>query len=44
MLADAEREMLAALQLNPGQPDARNSLGVIYAEEGKDCPRVVGMA
>jgi hypothetical protein len=27
--------MLASLQLNPGQPDARNSLGVIYAEEGK---------
>jgi Flp pilus assembly protein TadD len=35
MLADAEREMMASLQLNPGQPDARNSLGVIYAEEGK---------
>jgi Flp pilus assembly protein TadD len=43
LLADAEREMLASLQLNPGQPDARNSLGVIYAEEN-DCPRVVGMA
>ena len=27
--------MLASLQLNPGQPDARNSLGAIYAEEGK---------
>ena len=24
LLADAEREMLAALRLNPGQPDARN--------------------
>ena len=35
LLADAEREMLASLRLNPGQPDARNSLGVIYAEEGK---------
>ena len=36
LLADAEREMLASLRLNPGQPDARNSLGVIYAEEGKN--------
>jgi Flp pilus assembly protein TadD len=35
LLADAERETLAALQLNPGQSDAWNSLGVIYAEEGK---------
>ena len=35
LLADAEHEMLASLRLNPGQPDARNSLGVIYAEEGK---------
>ena len=35
LLADAEREMLASLQSNPGQPDARNSLGVIYAEEGE---------
>ena len=33
--ADAEREMLASLQLNPGQPDAQNALGVIYAQEGK---------
>jgi Flp pilus assembly protein TadD len=33
--ADAEREMLASLQLNPGQPDAENALGVIYAQEGK---------
>jgi hypothetical protein len=33
--ADYEREMLASLRLNPRQPDARNSLGVIYAEEGK---------
>ena len=33
--ADAEREMLASLQLNPGQPDAKNALGVIYAQEGK---------
>ena len=36
LLADAEREMLVSLRLNPGQPDARNSLGVIYAEEGKN--------
>jgi Flp pilus assembly protein TadD len=35
MLSDAEREMMASLRLNPGQVDARNSLGVIYAEEGK---------
>jgi Flp pilus assembly protein TadD len=35
LLTDAEREMLASLRLNPGQPDVRNSLGVIYAEEGK---------
>src|SRR3984957_5618696 len=33
--ADAEREMLASLRLNPGQPDAKNALGVIYAQEGK---------
>jgi Flp pilus assembly protein TadD len=35
MLANAERETLASLQLNPGQLDARNMLGVIYAEEEK---------
>jgi Flp pilus assembly protein TadD len=35
LLADAEHEMLVSLQLNPRQPDARNTLGVIYAEEGK---------
>ena len=35
MLADAEQETLASLQLNPRQPDARNLLGVIYAQEGK---------
>jgi Flp pilus assembly protein TadD len=34
LLADAEREMLA-LRLNPGEVDTRNSLGVIYPEEGK---------
>ena len=34
-LADAEQETLASLQLNPGQADARNLLGVIYAQEGK---------
>ena len=33
LLADAEREMLASLKLDPGQPDARNLIGVIYAEE-----------
>ena len=35
MLADAEHETLASLQLNPNQPDARNLLGVIYAQDGK---------
>jgi tetratricopeptide (TPR) repeat protein len=35
MLADAEHEALVSLGLNPGQPDARNLLGVIYAQEGK---------
>lgn len=35
MLADAEQETLASLRLNPGQPDARNLLGVVYAQEGK---------
>jgi tetratricopeptide (TPR) repeat protein len=30
LLADAEREMMASLKLGPGQPDARNLLGVIY--------------
>ena len=35
LLADAEHETLASLRLNPGQPDARNQLGVIYAQEGK---------
>jgi len=35
LLADAEREMQASIQLNPDQPDARDALGVIYAEEGK---------
>jgi Flp pilus assembly protein TadD len=34
MLADAEHEALVSLRLNPGQPDARNLLGVIYAQEG----------
>lgn len=34
---DAERDIQASLRLNPGQPDARNLLGVIYAqEEGTD--------
>ena len=35
MLADAERETLASLRLNGKQPDARNLLGVIYAQERK---------
>jgi Flp pilus assembly protein TadD len=35
MLPDAEGEILASLHLNPGQADARDLLGVIYAEEGQ---------
>ena len=35
LLADAEHETLASLQLGPGQPDARNLLGVIYAQQGR---------
>ncbi len=35
MLADAEHETLVSLRLNPLQPDARNLLGAIYAQEGK---------
>ena len=35
MHADAERETLASLRLNPGQSDARNLLGVIDAQEGQ---------
>ena len=34
MLAEAEHETLASLLLNREQPDARNLLGVIYAQEG----------
>jgi tetratricopeptide (TPR) repeat protein len=35
LLADAERETLASLRLNPRQPDARNLLGAIDAQEGQ---------
>jgi Flp pilus assembly protein TadD len=35
LLVDAERETVAALRLDRQQPDARNLLGVIYAQEGK---------
>ena len=35
MLANAEHQTLASLLLNPGQPDARNPLAVIYVQEGK---------
>jgi len=42
LLADAESEMLASLRLNPGQLDARNSLGVI-CRGGKDRPCVDDM-
>ena len=33
-LAQAEQEALLSLQIDPSQPDARNTLGAIYAEEG----------
>ena len=33
-LAEAEQETLASLLLDPEQPEARNLLGVIYAEQG----------
>jgi tetratricopeptide (TPR) repeat protein len=35
MIAEAEHETLASLRLSPGQPDARDLLGVIYAQEGE---------
>jgi cytochrome c-type biogenesis protein CcmH/NrfG len=35
MLANAESETLASMRLNPQEPDTRNLLGVIYAQEGK---------
>jgi tetratricopeptide (TPR) repeat protein len=35
MLVDAERETMASLRLSPGQADARNLLGAIFAREGK---------
>ena len=35
MLSDAEQEMLFSLRLNPQEVDARNTLGLIYAEEGR---------
>jgi Flp pilus assembly protein TadD len=35
MLLDAEHEALMSLRLNPDQPDARNLLGVIYAQKGE---------
>ena len=34
-LSEAERETLAALLLSPEDPEARNLLGVIYAEQGQ---------
>jgi Flp pilus assembly protein TadD len=40
-LAEAEHETLASLHLNPDQPDARNLLGVIYAQEGKTAGAVL---
>jgi Flp pilus assembly protein TadD len=36
MLTNAEHEVRASLLLNPKQPDARNLLGVIYAQERKN--------
>ena len=35
MLSDAEQEVLLSLQIDPNQVDGRNTLGTIYAEEGK---------
>jgi len=32
--SEAEQELLLSLRLDPNQLDARNQLGVIYAEEG----------
>jgi len=34
MLQKAEQETLLSLRLRPDQNDARNTLGIIYAEEG----------
>jgi len=34
MLTEAEYETLASLRLSPEHPEARNLLGVIYAEQG----------
>jgi hypothetical protein len=33
-LAEARQEMLISLRLDPNQAEARNMLGVIYAEDG----------
>ena len=35
MLPEAEQEILLSLQIDPNQVDGRNTLGTIYAEEGK---------
>src|SRR5262249_24868762 len=35
MLDQAEQQMLLSLQLDPTQVDGHNTLGAIYAEEGK---------
>jgi lipoprotein NlpI len=35
MLPEAEQEVLLSLQIDPDQVDGRNTLGTIYAEEGK---------
>jgi tetratricopeptide (TPR) repeat protein len=35
MLAEAEQEVLLSLQIDSNQIDGRNTLGTIYAEEGK---------
>jgi len=42
LLALALGEISAALQLEPGQPDAQNTLAVVYAEMGnRECARAV---
>ena len=47
LLADAERETLSSLRLNPSQPDVRNawvSSTPRRVRGGRDCPRVGGVA
>lgn len=36
MFAEAQREFAESLQLDPDQPDARNTMAIIYMEIGND--------